>query len=108
MRLPALLGALAGLAAGPALACAVPARIEIRNDTAQAVRQLTIEDDSPTPWAGPRPNRLPPAGLAPGAAVTLSMPSCMGLYVVTAVFADGSEQRHPGIDAGRIRGRALR
>jgi hypothetical protein len=40
--------------------------------------------------------------------VTLTMPSCMGLYVVTAVFADGTEQRHPGIDAGRIRGLALR
>jgi hypothetical protein len=108
MRLPALLAFLAALAVGPALACAVPTSIEIRNEARQPVRQLMIEDDSPAPRIGPRANRLPPAGLAPGAAVTLTMPSCMGLYVVTAVFADGTEQRHPGIDAGRIRGLALR
>jgi hypothetical protein len=108
MRLPALLAALAGLAAGPAFACAVPTSIEIRNEARQPVRQLMIEDDSPGPRIGPRANRLPPAGLAPGAAITLTMPSCMGLYVVTAVFADGTEQRHPGIDARRIRGLALR
>jgi len=106
--LPALLAALAVLGAAPALACAVPTSIEIRNEAPQAVRQLTIEDDSPVRWSGPRANRLPPAGLAPGAAVTLTMPSCMGLYVVTAIFADGTEQRHPGVDAGRIRGLALR
>jgi hypothetical protein len=40
--------------------------------------------------------------------VTLTMPSCMGLYVLTATFADGTQQRHPGLDARRIHALALR
>jgi hypothetical protein len=107
MRLPAL-AALMAFGAGPALACAVPTSIEIRNETRQAVQRLWISDDSLTAWTEPRGNRLPPAGLAPGASVTLTMPSCMGLYVLTATFADGTEQRHPGLDARRVRALALR
>ena len=106
--LSGLVAALIGLGVGPALACAVPTSIEIRNETRQPVRQLTIDDDSPAPGTASRVNRLPPAGLAPGGAATLTMPSCIGLYVLTAVFADGTEQRHPGLDARRVRGLSLR
>jgi hypothetical protein len=108
MRRLSALAALMACGAGPALACAVPTSIEIRNETRQPVHRLWISDDTQAAWTDSRANRLPPAGLAPGASVTLTMPSCMGLYVVTATFADGTQQCHPGLDAGRIRALALR
>lgn len=105
-----LVAVLMAVAAAPgmALACAVPSRIELQNATAQDVRALLIDDEE-----GPRQppstfNRLRLPPLAPGAAVTITFPSCIGTYVFRAVFADGSEQRHAGIVAGRIRVLTLR
>lgn len=107
-RRPALLALLICLGAAPALACAVPTSIAFRNETPQQVRQVMITDDTRSPVPGPRINRLSPAGMAPGAVLTLTMPSCIGLYVLTAVLADGTERRYPGLDAQRIRELALR
>jgi hypothetical protein len=108
MRRLSALAALMAFGAGPALACAVPTSIEIRNETRQTVHRLWISDDTQAAGINSRANRLPAAGLAPGASVTLTMPSCIGLYVLTATFADGTEQRHRGVDARRIRGLSLR
>jgi hypothetical protein len=92
-----------GLAATSAMACAVPTYFDLRNDTGQQVREVWITDDDAWSRSQPRGNIL-----APGAAVRLHMPSCLGLYVLTAVLADGTERRHPGLDARRMIGLVLR
>jgi hypothetical protein len=102
-RLPVLIGLLLGLGASHAVACAVPTRIDVSNAIGQQVQRLSIADDTTAPFTDSRVNILPPAGLPPGARITLNMPSCMGLYVATAVLADGTVRRYPGLDAGRIR-----
>ncbi len=107
-RLSALSGILLGLAALPAFACAVPTRIEVRNETPQQLRLLSISDDTQAPFTDSRVNILPPDGLAPGQAITLNMPSCMGLYVMSATLADGTVRRYPGLDARRIIGLSVR
>ncbi|MBR0650967.1 hypothetical protein GXW78_14940 [Roseomonas terrae] len=101
-----LVALVAGLLAAPAplLACALPTRIELRNETAQQVVALYVDSAQEAPSTF---NRLP-NGLAPGAAETITLPSCIGLYALRATFADGTAQRHDGIDARRIRGLALR
>jgi hypothetical protein len=104
----ACLALLLGLVAAPALGCAVPTRFVLRNETGLRVRQVMIADDGRSPLPGQRDNILPPAGIAPGAAVTLTMPSCIGVYVLTAVLSDGTERRRPGLDARRLRELALR
>lgn len=90
-------------APAPLLACALPTRIELRNETAQQVVALYIDSEREAPSAF---NRLP-NGLAPGAAATITLPSCIGIYGLRATFVDGTVQRHDGIDARRIRGVAL-
>lgn len=88
----------------PLLACALPTRIELRNETAQQVVALYIDSAQEAPGT----LNLLPNRLAPGGAETITLPSCIGIYTLRAAFADGTAQRHDGIDARRIRGLALR
>lgn len=107
-RLIAAAVALALAIPGWAMACAVPTRITLRNDTSQVLRAFYI-DAAENRAEGPSTlNRLPPAGLAPGATVTVTFPSCIGVYTLRGIFADGSEQRHDQVDARRIRSLTLR
>lgn len=96
------------VASGPALACAVPTRIELRNETRRVLRQVFLTEQLPTVQGDSRFNVLEQGELPPGAAATITFPSCMGTYRLTAVFADGTVERRDGLDAGRIRGLALR
>ncbi len=108
MRRLLLTAAVMAATPGLALACAVATRIEVRNETGQAIRAVFIDTASGPPADARRFNRLPPAGLPAGAATDLVMPSCIGTYDITAVLADGTEQRHPALDARRIRILTLR
>ena len=107
-RLIAAAVTMALTAPGPASACAVPTQMALHNETSRLLRAFYIDDTDDRPRRQSTANRLPPAGLAPGATTTITFPSCMGIYVLRAVFADGSEQTHPDIDARRIRALSLR
>jgi hypothetical protein len=107
-RLPAILAALWPLVAGPTFACAVATEFDLSNETGQRIRTLSITDDTRLPSTEPRVNILPPEGIAPGASLRLRMPSCMGLYVMTATLADGTVRQFPGLDARRMRALAVR
>lgn len=48
-------------------------------------------------------NQLAAAGLPPGEAVTITLPSCIGIYEVSAMFADGRVVAHPDLNATTIR-----
>lgn len=91
-----------------ALACAQATRFELRNETAQAVRAVYIDTMQPRGEPPSTLNRLPPARLAPGAVTSMTFPPCIGTYTLRAVLADGTERRHPDLDARRVRGVALR
>jgi hypothetical protein len=95
-------------APAPVPACAVATQMTLHNATSQVLTAFYIDDTEDVP---PRPstaNRLPREGLAPGATATITFPSCMGIYVLRGVFADGTERRHERIDARRIRSMTLR
>jgi hypothetical protein len=106
-RLLACLVVLLAAAPGLALGCAVPTRMELRNETAQRVRAVHIQANDERLLQPNRVNYLEGA-LEAGGVATITFPSCMGTYVLRVVFADGTEQTHPGIDAGRIRALSLR
>ena len=107
-RLGVLLGLLLGLGAGPAMACAVATQLDLRNATGQTVQRLAIQEEVRGALPEPSWTLLPATGLAPGASFTVSMPSCLGMYVATATLADGTVRRYPGLDARRIRALELR
>ena len=83
-------------------------RLDLRNTTGQHVQSLAIQEETGGVLPEPRWTLLPAAGLAPGAGFTVSMPSCMGIYVAVATLADGTVRRYPGLDARRIRALELR
>jgi len=99
-RLP-LTAALLVAFAAPALACAVPTRVEVENRSGRLVRAVFVE-------SGGVHNQLPSEGLRPGATAAITLPSCMGTYTIVAEFPDGTRVRHTGLDAGTIRGITIR
>ncbi len=103
-----LFGLLAGLGAAPAMACAVATQLDLRNATGQTLQHLAIQEETRGALPEPSWTLLPAPGLAPGASLTVSMPSCLGIYVATVTLADGSVRRYPGLDASRIRALELR
>jgi hypothetical protein len=99
LRCPLLLFAASlglGGAALPALACAVTTHIRIENRSTQPVRETYVS----APDQGR--NQLPRPGLAPGQSASIMLPSCIGVYDVTTVFADGRRMEHRGLDARTI------
>lgn len=88
--------------AGAARACAVPTRLRVENRSTRRLRQVFVA--SP----GQGPNQLPREGLAPGGTATITLPSCIGLYTVSAIFMDGQRVDHPAIDARTARGLVVR
>lgn len=103
-----ILAGLIAAAAGPAVACAVPTQLELLNATGQPVQRLAIVEERGGFGAPPSANILAPTGLAPGGRLTVAMPSCIGVYAVTATLADGTQRHYPGLDAQRIRALELR
>jgi len=88
--------------ATPALACAVPTSLRVENQSGQVARRIFVS----APHVGS--NQAPEGGLAPGATATITLPSCMGIYAVTAILTDRTERRHDRLDATNIRGITLR
>ncbi len=107
-RLAVLVSLACGLGAAPAMACAVATDLEVRNATQQQVRRIMIDEQIQPDTPASTRNILRPPGLAPGSAVTLGMPSCMGIYVLTAILEDGTERRYRDLDARRVRALELR
>lgn len=83
-------------------ACAVPTVVRVANEGAVPIRSVYVSG----PSAGP--NQLPAAGLAPGEAAAIVLPSCIGRYDISVVFADGRTTVHPALNAATIRGLPLR
>ena len=99
-RLPTLLVlslACAVLWARQGLACAVATSVLVENLGAKAIRSVSVSD----PSGGL--NQLPAAGLAPGRTARITLPSCLGVYEVKVLFADGRVGVYPGLDAQSIR-----
>lgn len=78
-------------------ACAVATSVQVENQGARAIRSIAVSD----PSGGI--NQLPAAGLAPGKTARITLPSCIGVYEVKVVFADGRVVAYPGLDAQTIR-----
>lgn len=95
----ALLAAL--LTAAEAGACAVSGSVRVENRTTLRVREAFVS--APDQGA----NQLPPGGLAPGQAATITLPSCLGTYRISVVYGDGSRSEHPGLDGTRVIGIVL-
>lgn len=85
-----------------ARACAVATSVQVENRTARVAREAFVSE----PARGL--NQLPATGLAPGQAARVTLPSCLGVYAITIVFADGVRVEHPGLNAATIRGLELR
>ncbi|BDG71845.1 hypothetical protein [Roseomonas fluvialis] len=100
-RLPVLATLLTGVIAGPALACALPGRLELHNATGQRIHRLAITEDLQPSPAQPSENQLPSGGLLAGERVTVFMPYCVGRYTVTVQLADGTLRSFRSIDAAR-------
>ena len=83
--------------AGQGLGCAVATSVRVENQGATAIRSVSVSD----PSGGI--NQLPAAGLAPGQAARITLPSCLGVYEVKVVFADGRVTLYPALDAQTIR-----
>ncbi|MBR0645990.1 hypothetical protein [Plastoroseomonas hellenica] len=99
-RLLLILGLLS--VARGAEACAVATTIRVENGASEAVRTLQVL--SPSPGS----NQAPQGGVAPGQAVPITLPSCIGVYGLRATFASGRAVDHPNLDARTIRGLVLR
>ena len=93
--------ALFGLAPS-ADACAVPTTIRVENSSSEAVRALHVL--SPFPGS----NEASADGIAPGQAVWITLPSCIGIYGLRATFASGRAVDHNNLDARTIRSLILR
>ena len=83
-------------------ACAVATSVQVENHSATTVRSVSVSD----PSGGI--NQLPAAGLAPGKTARITLPSCLGVYEVKVIFADGRVTVHPALDAQTIRQLMLR
>ena len=114
---PCLLGLFTVAWAGNAASCAVATSVRVENRATSSVRSLSIS--SPDLGVGPLPrsglppgetvtNSLPRNGLAPGETIVIQLPSCIGIYDIQAVFADGRKILYPSQDAQTLRALLLR
>ena len=90
------------------LACAVPPRVELRNDMNQAVRAVFLDTVSRCGVHRSEVNALSTGALPPGRTVSVTLPSCIGVYQLRTVGADGRERGQGDITAGEFRVVALR
>ena len=84
------------------LACAVATTVLVENQGSTAIRSVSVSD----PSGGT--NQLPAAGLAPGKTARITLPSCLGVYEVKVLFADGRVMLYPGLNAQNIRQLSVR
>ena len=114
---PCLLGLVSVAWAGDAASCAVATSVRVENQGTSPVRSLSIS--SPESGVGSRPrtglppgetvtNSLPKRGLPPGETIVIQLPSCIGLYDIQVVFADGRKVLYPAQDAQALRGLSVR
>lgn len=83
-------------------ACAVATTLRVENRSGVLVRSLYVSK----PSVGR--NQLTKAGLPPGEAAKVTLPSCLGTYEISAEFADGRVVAYPDLDGRSIRGLVLR
>jgi hypothetical protein len=107
-HLPIAMAALATCWVTPALACAVPGQLALTNGTGQILREAILAEQEAAPASSAGRNALPPEGLAPGATQTIVLPDCMGRYVLTVLFADGTRRELRSIHGIRTRAIELR
>jgi hypothetical protein len=84
-----------------ALACAVATTVLVENHAAVPMMALWVS----APDTGP--NQLD-FRLEPGQSVRINLPSCLGIYELSATFSDGRTVTHGELDAQNIRGVQMR
>lgn len=87
--------------AAMASACAVATTLSVENHAAVSMTALWVS----APDTGP--NQLD-SRLEPGQSVRINLPSCIGIYELSATFSDGRTITHGEIDAQNILGIQLR
>ena len=92
----------------PGQACAVPTNVRVENGGALTLRTLQLSEMTSrhqlSEATSTAPNQLPMAGLAPGAVMTIILPSCVGVYAISATFSDGRVVNYPNVNATTIKG----